>query len=246
MRAQAREHRRGGRALGHQHGRRADGERKRERVAQPVREEELCRREHDVVLADAENRLRVELGRLHEARMQVHGSLRRARRSRRIQPEARVVAGRRGGRKRRWRRRHQARERKVAAGIGFGGRSGDDHPRKVRMRTGERRERGQERRGNDQRTGATVAQHVIVIGRRKQRVRRDRHDARLDRAEEDGGEIDRVEETEEHPLFGTQPESGERAGAAVRPARRARHTCTSPHRRCRRSCRRARRRDCAR
>ena len=76
---------------------------------------------------------------------------------------------------------------------------------------------GRERRRDDQRAGAAVAQHVIVVGRRQQRVRRDRHDARLDRTQEDGGEIDRVEETDEHPLFRAQPKSGERVGAAVHP-----------------------------
>ena len=43
------------RALGHEHGGRADAEREGERVAEAVGEEELRRREDEVVLADAED-----------------------------------------------------------------------------------------------------------------------------------------------------------------------------------------------
>ncbi len=71
----------------------------------------------------------------------------------------------------------------------------------------ERRERRIERRGDDQRARPAVAQHVVVVGRREQRVRRDRHDAGLDRAQEDRGEVDRVEVTEEHSLLRPQPET---------------------------------------
>ncbi len=49
------EHRFGIGPPGEQHGRRARRERKRQRVAEAVGEEDLRRREHDVVLADAEH-----------------------------------------------------------------------------------------------------------------------------------------------------------------------------------------------
>ncbi len=79
------------RALGHQDRRGADRHRKRQRIAEAVGEEELGRREHDVVLANAEHRFRVELRRLDQARMRVHRALGRAGGSRRIEPEAGVV-----------------------------------------------------------------------------------------------------------------------------------------------------------
>jgi hypothetical protein len=51
---------RGRRPFGHQHGRRADAERERQRVAEAVREEQLRRREADVVFAQAEDRRAVQ------------------------------------------------------------------------------------------------------------------------------------------------------------------------------------------
>ena len=102
--------------LGHQHRRGADRQRKREAVAETVGEEQLRRREDDVVLADAEDRLRVELGGRDQARLHVHGAFRRAGRTRRIEPETGIVAGRRRRRERRARCRHQLGKRAQASG----------------------------------------------------------------------------------------------------------------------------------
>jgi hypothetical protein len=51
--------------------------RKRQRIAQAVCEEELRRRKDDVVFADAEDRLRIELGGQDRARVKMDGSFRR-------------------------------------------------------------------------------------------------------------------------------------------------------------------------
>jgi hypothetical protein len=53
------QHRLRRRALGEQHGGGADRERKRQRVAEAVGEEQLGGREHDVIGGDAEDRARV-------------------------------------------------------------------------------------------------------------------------------------------------------------------------------------------
>ena len=87
------EHRVGRRALGHQDRRRADRQRKGQRVTQAVGEEELRGREHDVGFADAEDGLAVELGGGDEVRVEMHRALRRSGRARRVEPEAHVVAG---------------------------------------------------------------------------------------------------------------------------------------------------------
>jgi hypothetical protein len=49
------------RPLGHENRRRADGERKGERVPQAVGEEQLRRREHDIGFANTQDRLGVKL-----------------------------------------------------------------------------------------------------------------------------------------------------------------------------------------
>ena len=210
--AQPREHRLRRRPLCHQHGRRADRQRKREAVAEPVGEEELRRGEDDVVLADPEDRFRVELRRLDQARLDVDGALRRAGRARRVEPETRVVARRVRGLERGAGRGHQLRERVM--------RTLRQPPdtmtwRRCGQLPEERRERRQERRRHDQRAGAAVAQHVVVVLRREQRVAGDRNDAGLDAAQERGRKIDRVEQAQEHALLGRETEMDERIGAAV-------------------------------
>ena len=120
-----------------------------------------------------------------------------------------------------------------------------DHVREVRLFAEQRRERRQQLDRDDQRARAAVAQHVVVVVRREQRVRRDRDDARLDRAEEGRREVDRVEQAEEHALLLREPESAQGVGAAIDALRDPRR-CTCPRRRCTRSCPRARPRGCAR
>ena len=95
------------------------------------------------------------------------------------------------------------------------GRAGHDHMLQIRQRAEQRREDRQQRRRDDQRHRAAVAQHVVVILGREQRVSRHRHDARLDRAKKDRRKIDRVEEAQQDSLLALQTQSGERIGAAI-------------------------------
>ena len=109
--AQSCKDRRGRRPLRHQYRRCADRQRKRQPVVESVGEKQLRRRKHEIVLANAENRLRIELERLNQAGVHVQRALGRARRARRVEPEACVVAGRRGRREFGRCRSQQRRER---------------------------------------------------------------------------------------------------------------------------------------
>ena len=82
--------------LAHQQHRRANGEREGQRVAEPVGEEQLRRREADVVPAKPQDRLAVELGGPVGVRLGVDGALRPASRPRRIEPEGGIVGVRAG------------------------------------------------------------------------------------------------------------------------------------------------------
>ncbi len=113
------------------------------------------------------------------------------------------------------RRRHQAGERTVGGRRRVVRRTGHDHVRKLRVLAQQGRECRQQRRRDDQRTGAAVAQHVVVVVRREQRVRRDRHDARLDRTKERGWKVDGVEVAEQHALLGRKAQRRECIRAAV-------------------------------
>jgi len=79
---------------------------------------------------------------------------------------------------------------------------------------GESRE---QRLRDDEQARAAVAQHEIIIRRRQQRVDRDRHDPRLDRAEEGGGKVDAVEQAEHDALLRRDAEAGDEIGEAVDP-----------------------------
>ena len=95
MLAQRGEDRLGARRAGHEHRGRAEPQREREAVAQPVGVEELGRREDDVVLAQAEHLAREGLARHLDVVVQVHDALGLARRARAVEPEGHVVAVRR-------------------------------------------------------------------------------------------------------------------------------------------------------
>jgi hypothetical protein len=69
--------------------------------------------------------------------------------------------------------------------------------------------------GDDRRFRTTVGEDERVVERLEQRVHRDRHDAGLDRAEEDGGEVDRIEESEDDALLDVEPERAQRTGRTV-------------------------------
>ena len=146
-------------------------------------------------------------------RVKVDRALGRPGRSRRIQPEANVVGERGrsleflpGG-------LEQPREVQVPLGVG----AGHDHVLQVGKPGEDGLERLEQGLGHDEHLRAAVAQHVFIIRRCQQRVERHRDDAGLDRAEESGREVDRVEERERHPLFALHAECHQRIGGAVHP-----------------------------
>jgi hypothetical protein len=188
-----REHGVGRRPLGHQYRGRSEGHRVGQRVAESVREEQLRGREHDVVLADADDGPAVQVSGVDQARVDVHRAFRGAGRSGRVEPERDLVArGRRRvvapGRLR------EQRGKIVPAGRGVRTAAGDQHVPQVRKLAEERGEHRQQRGRDDEHAGATVAQHELVVGGRQQRVDRHRHDPRLDRAKEGNREVDAVVE----------------------------------------------------
>ena len=85
----------------------------------------------------------------------------------------------------------------------------------MRQRAEERSEHGQQRRRHDERPGAAVAQHVVVIARLEQRVAGNGHEARLDAAEEDRREVDSVVQAHEHALLALKAQADERVRATI-------------------------------
>ena len=85
------EHRRRRRPFGIEHRGRAHRHRKRQRIAETIGEEQFCRRQPDVVLANAEHLFGVGLRGRREIGMQMPHALRHAGRARRIEPERRLV-----------------------------------------------------------------------------------------------------------------------------------------------------------
>ena len=207
------------RAAGLQHRRRTDRHRERERVAEPVREEQLRSREDDVVFAHAEHVAREQLGGADHARLHVQRALRLTGGTRRVEPEADVVGPRRRGLGDRRRGVHQRGERGIARVRQRAARIGDDEaPGPAREARGFFVRREQLRR-DDRRLGATVGEDEREVERLEQRVDRDRNDAGLDRAEERRREVDRVEQAEHDALLDVDAERAQRAGAAVDAAR---------------------------
>ena len=202
MLAQDAADRRRARPFRHQHTRRADRHRKGQPVAKPIGEEQFRRRERDVAFGDAEHRDGIELGGLHEARMDVNRTLRPAGRARGIEPEAGLVGMRRRGVEDGGRSSEQGGER---AGSRLG--AGDDRrgPRLGQLRQC-RRHRGQYRRRHDNRASPAVGQHKGEFFRRQLGVDRDRHDPALDRPEKRGREVDRIMQAEQDPLLRMDPE----------------------------------------
>ena len=142
-------------------------DREGQRIAEAVGEEEFRRREVQIALADAEYALAIELGRLHQARMNVARTFRRAGRARRIEPERRLVGMAVGGVEMSRLAREglaevdRARPRLAAD---------DDHMREIGQFREDRFENGQERAGDAERTGARIRQHVEILLRDEQRV----------------------------------------------------------------------------
>ncbi len=199
---QALEHGLRRRALGHEDGRRADRHREGERIAQPIGEEKLRRRKHHVRFANAENRLRVELGRRNQVRMQVHRALGRPGRAGRVEPEADVVARR---------RRRFGLGRRLGESLFQFGMSND--VAKIGALQG--LEVLEQRLGDEKRAGAAVAKLVLVVLRREQRVHRHRDDAGLDGAEEERHPVGAVEHRDADALLAPDVHGAQHIGYAV-------------------------------
>ena len=69
--------------------------------------------------------------------------------------------------------------------------------------------------GDEQRPRAAVLELVLVVRRREQRVQRHRHDAGLDRAEEQRHPVRRVEHRDGDALLALDAEPAQRVGGAV-------------------------------
>ena len=196
------------RPLGHQHAGGADRQRKGQCIAEPIGEEQLCRREHDIPLVDAEHRDGIELRRLHQARMDMHGALRPSRRPRRVEPEAWLVRmGRRGV----GRRRHLGKQpgERVILHVA----AGNDQRRSRSWQRGQCRiHNRQQRRGDDDGAGAAVSRHEGKFRGRELRVDRDRHGPGLDRAEKGGRKVYSVMEAQKNALLRMNAEPAHEIG----------------------------------
>src|SRR5258706_571083 len=194
------EHGRRRRALGHQNRSGAGRERKGERVAEAVREKELCRGEDDIAFLVPEDRLGVELRREDHARMNVNRTLRHAGRAGGIQPEAGIVGRGRCGCKPGF----SLRQHLFELGMALSAAPGDDDVLEESELGNEGGELWQQLLRYDERLRAAVGEHVLVIFRGEQGIHRDRNDARLDRAEKRRGKVDRVGEREQHAMLHLQ------------------------------------------
>ena len=234
------------RPLRQQHGGGARRQRKSERVAEPVGEEQLRHRIADVVFADADHRRRIKRVGEFQIGMGMHRALRPAGRARRVEPEAHVVA----------RRCRGSAFRNLGIGLGFGHQlveremrmrvlAGDDDMFEVVALPDRIGEFVVERFGDDQHPRPRIVEHEAVVGLGHQRVDRDRHDAGLDGAEERGRPIDGVEEADENALLAAAAERAQHLAEAFDPVGELGIGVLAAIDRYRRVCCRGRRRDCA-
>ena len=209
--AQALEHRVRRGALGHQHRGGTDRKREGKPVAEAVCEEELGRREHHVLLADAQHLLAVQLGGVDQVGVDVHRALGRAGGAGGVEPETGIARMRRHGLELLGLRGNQGIQAVVVAAAG-------DHQALERRHAAEQRGKiGQQRLRNHRHPRTTVREHVFVVALGKQRVHRDRHHAGLDGAEEHRGKIDAVEDAHQHTFAARKAErAAQRVAAAVR------------------------------
>ena len=202
----------GRRALGLVDGRRADAEREEDAVAETVRVEQGRDGEVAIAFGRREHRRAVRLAAIDHVVLQVHGALREAGRARRVQPEARVVRRRVRGRELVRRRGQEALQRQRLRRCVASGHDDVTQPGQVFADLEHLRE---ERRGDDDRDGAAVGEDVAQVVRHEQRVRRHRHGADLDRAEEGVDERGRVEAHDDDALFHPDPELAEGVAGTV-------------------------------
>ncbi len=198
--------------LGHQDRGRAHAHRERQAVAQAVGEEQLGGGEADIALADAEQALAVELGRPVGIGVRMHRALGPAGRARRVEPEARVVAGRGSGRG----------QRRVSGDEGFEvslafvqrrDRMRDDDLLQLVLGLDHRRAQCRQQRARHQRSlGARMFEHVGVVVGGEQRVHRHRHEAGIHRAEKGDRPVIAVLHQQQHALFALQAERAQACG----------------------------------
>ena len=205
-------------ALGHEDGGRPDAQREAHGVAEAVREEQLGRREHDIVLADAEHGNGIILCGVDHIRLQVHSPLELAGRTGCIEPEADVVGRRGGGLEGGVRSGEQLLEPQRGP-PGHGGALHDvavDNDVIEEWLVFQRRRYPIEQRGRDHDgAGAGVAEEVGIVLGGEQGAHRDGDDARLDRAEKDDRKSGSVEHDEEYSLLHLDAEPAERVARAV-------------------------------
>ena len=205
------EHHRRRRPLGIEHGGGADRHREGQRIAEPVGEEQFCRRETDVVLADAEHLRGISIGGRGETGMHVPHALGHAGRARRIEPECRLVGMGRRGRERIALARELVGEFLVAVRV----LAGHDDMFEVRHPPDHVLHHGQQRFGDEQHPRAAIRQHVGILIRGQQRIERHRHDAGADRAQKHRRKIHGVEHDHRHALFAADAEPAQHVGDAA-------------------------------
>ena len=175
--------------MGPQHRGRAHRQGEGQGVAEAIGKEQLGHREHDVVLAVADDALTVQPGGLHGTAVHVQHALAHSRRARRVEPEGGFVGA--GPRRRVVRRVRRELGAEVMVAIG---RAADDEDMLEGGQLGEYRlERPEQRRRDEQRARAAIPEDVLVLIRRQQRVQHHRHDAGTDAAQEDDREVDGIE-----------------------------------------------------
>ena len=215
------------RPLGIEHRGGADRHRKGQRVAEAIGEKQFCRRQADIVLANAEHLLGIGVRGRGEIGMQMPHALGHAGRARRIQPERRLVGMGRGGRECIAFAREFVGQFLVAMRV----LAGDDDMIEIRHPPEHVLDHRQQRFGDEQHPRAAIRQHIGVLIRGQQRVERHRHDAGADRAEKHDREIDGVEHDHGDALFAADAEPAQHVGDAAALLLQARHR--SVRRRCR-------------
>ena len=146
--------------------------------------------------------------------VQVDAALGRAGAARGVQPEGRrIPAGRLG-----FQIGGSLGQQPVEPGV-RAGRLGAAHHIDVAKRAplagGNLLDLGQKRGAHDQHTRTRIVNDVLIVGRLPQRVQRNRHRARLDRAEEAVDEIGAVEEKQQDALLGPDVDSAQRTAEPI-------------------------------
>ncbi len=202
-------------ALAEQDDARADGEREHEVRAGRVAEEELGHAERDVASAHAEHALPVALGVVGEVVLQMHCSLRLARRARGKQPDRVVVTAGGEALEARCRRQHD-----LAPALGLLRRAGvlapDDgvleQGRTIELRLRLVRDVGVA----DEDPRARVLEVVRVVVGGQLGVDHGDDGADFEHAEEGRGELERVVQANQHAVFRTYAAGDERVRDLVR------------------------------